>query len=471
MSFNDFLKWEETNINRLMSFKNAFGVHLWPLVRVRLAMIYIQTVYKHSDPHSKSENIGIRQKLLWAMRVVFRSIFFMPSSAILIFSTSVVNMKEGSGYVNRLYDEMKKTLGTDINICERSYRKVFRVPRRSVSFASDSFFILPIIISRFLKQDLADFRVNSEFVEYLKSSTIFNVVSDQLDGILDLLNSLSKQYRVYRYLVPALVKAKRIKAVVLEDASYGAANALLMKLFLRCGVMTIEHQHGLVAKNHPAYNYPCDVVGRRNQYYKYLPQYYMVFGEYWSRRIETPSNKIIWGFPYLSKKADVAKSTMKNIILIVSDGIDPQLVLGICKRLLLNDIKGRRIVLKLHPGEVPLMQERYGELLTYKNIEIKTYESVYDLLAETEYVVGVISTVMIEAFAFGLKPYVYKTEYSSEIFEGVEFNYFESIKELDKIFTEKNNMLREDIDLTYYWAVNSQARYKEFFIEKGVLNK
>jgi CDP-glycerol glycerophosphotransferase (TagB/SpsB family) len=85
-------------------------------------------------------------------------------------------------------------------------------------------------------------------------------------------------------------------------------------------------------------------------------------------------------------------------ILIISQGTVTPVMVDITKYLS-KALPQYTIIFKLHPGEVPFTL-RYEELKKYHNVQIKTYENIYELIAQSEIIVGYYSTSLFEAVAF-----------------------------------------------------------------------
>lgn len=468
MTFADFLLWEETHITKLMSFRASNGIHYWPIVRVFFAMRYLEVNNNLSNPHAAIDNSSFVTKLKWVFRTLFKAFIFAPKAPLFVFGSTVVNMKEGSSYTNRLYDTMKTILGSKMILCEASYRYVFRLPRKVTTYSSDLLTVLAYLNGKLVKISKNDKQEIEKFVSFLDEKFICKFDREIYSVVERITQSMVKRYPFYLRIAKYLKKWKTIKACMVEDASYGVDKAIFILALFKVGITTIEHQHGLIAKNHPAYNYAKTIVDKSNNYYQYLPKFYMTFGEYWSSCARTPSGKIVFGFPYLIKKT--TKKTVDEIldsILVVSDATMPQLNIDICTIIQRHVKNNEKIVLKLHPGEVPYLNERYGVLIGCENIYIKTYEPIYDMLSNAKMVVGFTSTVMVEALAYGIKPFVYKTDYSQEIFDGIDFNYFSTLTEFEGMFNETKR--KADTNTKCYWELESEKRYTEFFISQGVL--
>jgi hypothetical protein len=137
---------------------------------------------------------------------------------------------------------------------------------------------------------------------------------------------------------------------------------------------------------------------------EYLPDYYLTFGKYWGEQIQTPSTIVPVGNPTLNKSVDDLQkevSPQSNSILVVSQGTVTQKMVKIAKYLS-QALPKHTIIFKLHPGEVPFTH-RYEDLKKYHNVQIRTYDNIYELIASSEIIVGYNSTTLFEAVAFGGK--------------------------------------------------------------------
>jgi hypothetical protein len=190
-----------------------------------------------------------------------------------------------------------------------------------------------------------------------------------------------------------------------------------------CGTECIELQHGTMNKFHMGYSYP------NHNSVDYFPDKMYVFGQYWKEHVRLPlkpENVIVKGFPYfnaVSRKYLHLKKN-KNQITILSQGS-----IGLrMSRLFTNDVSrfgDFSVKYKLHPGEYARYKDEYQELIeadSFSNVEIidNNEQNLYHFLNTSEYVVGVYSTAVFEALAFGCKVIVLNlpgVEYMSELIE------------------------------------------------------
>ena len=78
----------------------------------------------------------------------------------------------------------------------------------------------------------------------------------------------------------------------------------------------------------------------------------MSYGKWWSEQIKLPIEKIEIGSPNRKKiKSNFKNNKQTNNILILSDGLDSDLIIDFAKRLNLLLKKKKRIFLRPHPIE------------------------------------------------------------------------------------------------------------------------
>ncbi|WP_197018542.1 hypothetical protein, partial [Methanoculleus sp. MH98A] len=185
-------------------------------------------------------------------------------------------------------------------------------------------------------------------------------------------------------------------------ASYLGITGEITRRFKEHGIKTVEVQHGYVGPEHYAYNY---LSGNADRVMKeYLPDYYLTFGKHWGEQVQTPSSVVTVGNPTLNRSVGELQrvtSPQPNSILVVSQGTVTSTMVRIAKYLS-RELPGYSIVFKLHPGEVPFTH-RYEDLRKYPNVQIRTYDNIYELIASSEIIVGYNSTTLFEAVAFSGK--------------------------------------------------------------------
>ncbi|GAF86230.1 unnamed protein product, partial [marine sediment metagenome] len=219
-------------------------------------------------------------------------------------------------------------------------------------------------------------------------------------------------------------------------------------------------QHGFVSKEHYAYNYPQYCIdNNHHQCRDYLPDYLLMFGEYWAENIRIPSKKIVVGYPYLNeilnRLIEYIKPKTKSI-LIVSQGTVTKSMVNIAKKLS-RTFTDYKIIFKLHPGEIPF-KERYSLLKNLSNIEIIGNYNIFELIAKNKIIIGYNSTTLVEALKFpGKRIFILENnDVPNEI--GYKFTNVEELIEAIKDNSKGYPKAKPE----YFWASNWEERFQEF---------
>ncbi|MEK9536421.1 MAG: hypothetical protein VWZ99_04675 [Aquiluna sp.] len=166
----------------------------------------------------------------------------------------------------------------------------------------------------------------------------------------------------------------------------------------QAGAKVLEIQHGFISNSHPAYSYPKLRI-------QSAPNRLLVWGDFWkqSARLPKGARAIVTG-PSLAfarqrnKAAEVAKQP--GSILFTSQGaVGDQLFDEACRWAEL--LPEQQITFRLHPNE---SLEHYESKGCPGNLNISHKEpSFLELLATTDFLVGVFSTTLYEGLSFGAK--------------------------------------------------------------------
>lgn len=457
MNIDVLLDYEKKNEKALSKLVVRNGIPIWPLVRIKIMMeaISIKDGLSLPSVSGRFDGLGSLMRFIWLSFSHMH--FFVGKNKLLVFSSNVVNMLHGGKYINRLYDVLKLDYGNEVVIFEDPYNKSYRRPRTvSVRYTAS---IKLLILIRVLFQKKAtkeELCAINTFLELLRNYPV------KLDDnfLMGLQRQMIKNIRYFAAMYSFYIsffKRTEPRIIIKEDASYGSSHYIFVKAAHMCGVEVVEMQHGLVYKNHPAYNFPLE----KNKYFFQdgLPDYLLTFGKYWNDNIRTPAKKVIIGMDYLSKmaKQDLRNETID--MLVISDGTMPDFYKKLCT-VLSCEFPDRKITLKIHPEEMMVLYERYGSL--FELIDIKTVEPVYELLRRAKVVIGCQSTVMVEALAYGVTPLVYKNISSETAYSNIAFNFYIDFNDLVKKL-RTNNYSNHELNIDYYWAKDPRKRIKKFF--------
>lgn len=208
-------------------------------------------------------------------------------------------------------------------------------------------------------------------------------------------------------------------------------------------IEVIEIQHGVMTKYHIGYNFPDVKI-------PYFPDKLLLWGEYWKGNVNLPKNvKIeLYGYPYLKKQCEKYKNIEKNLnqVIFISQGT-------IGKKLSEKAIEfakenpDLKVVYRLHPGEFLRWKKEYKDLYENRNLENleisdNNEKNLYEYLFESEYLIGVYSTVIYEALNLELKVGVINLFGAEYVEQLIKEGYIELFQVDEKINIERLKNLK-----------------------------
>jgi len=447
-------------------------VLMWPYIRWPLSLQLDSIIYP-SDYLSMA--LSSRKwyhlvKYICGSYVGKPSIKNNDSIQVVIFGSGVGNHTKRDCYFNRLTDYFYFQKEESTLVIEDSFHKQYKIPRCIKNISYHDWYYIRAAISRRLKKltykdkksiDTLMALLRTNFNEYLNEDNY-----QRIENILTVVaTSLPTWYKTYNKL---FTKAKP-KLVMLEDAAYGSRSHII-KWAKNHNIPTAEYQHGMISHNHVAYNYKYK-AHNKNFYNQYLPDYYLLYGKYWSEQICFPSKKIIIGNPYYSesilrvRELSKSKKPIKKI-LFLSTGLKVNIV----KQIILElreclDVNIFEIFFRPHPGERRLVTQRYGDLINKKCFQVDTTEDLYDSIFNSDYVVGDCSTAVFEAMGLCEYVYIIDHEYTRLNMPIQLFNIVKSGKELSEKIQKSQTVLREvhlELKIKDIWANDWKNNYLEF---------
>lgn len=466
-TLNDSLVIE--NNPKILDFRFEFDdILMWPFVRFNLFMIPIFREYKLTNPSASKGKWFLTDKMLYLKKTVMNSPFktgLKTKYDILIFCSGITNVKKGNKYFNRVSDYFAFINRDNTLLIEDSVRRKYYTPRVFPNICYHDFINLEAYIkSNFVKLSRKDVITIKNLLKFLEQKFPYKLEKFDLDTIENILLRISKRLNIYCYLYNKLFDKFIPKVIFIEDASYGGRSYILKWAKAR-NIIIIEPQHGIVYKNHPAYNYG-NAILNSYIYKEYLPDYFLTYGKYWSESINLPVKKIIIGNPNYSANIktininDLKKDKTK--ILIISSGTNADLI----ERIVLDmssivDNNKYEISFRLHPKELPMLKDRYSEIIAKDTIKIDTERDVYLSLLDTDFVAGNFSTVLFEAI--GICKSAFAIEHPITDFYDPDniFKRFSNAEELINL-VQRHNLDNNKINKDYIWEPNWEVNYKNF---------
>lgn len=198
--------------------------------------------------------------------------------------------------------------------------------------------------------------------------------------------------------------------IILVVCAYAFDCMVLCEVAHKMNISVVELQHGTIGSDHIAYNFYKKM--RLNSF----PDYVFTFGRYEKEYARFPLAKthiIPTGYPELENirnRYKKMKSNKKNILFISQTLIE---IAKFANEVAENiDSDKYQIIFQLHPFEYSCWKSTIGKYLSHPNIKVVgNYEhTVYESLAQADWVVGNYSTVLSEAQMFGVKVAVMKVD-------------------------------------------------------------
>jgi len=262
-------------------------------------------------------------------------------------------------------------IATNPIILERSFNGKIFEPYYGFEnrfFLEDSLAILVSLNSKFQNVNFKERKNISDYARWIAEIYDLKEVEENIEKML--FDGLKKTNSIKNMVKNTFASNSTIKICFLNRSSYlGWWRGTITRILHEFGFKILEIQHGFVSKSHYAYNYPDNIVKNPDHVsQKYLPDYLLMFGKYWADVVNTPSKKVILGYPYLdeiAKKLPINIKEISNRILIISQGTVTEKMANIAIELS-KKLSKYEIIFKLHPGRSHLKTD----IQNYHHIKI-----------------------------------------------------------------------------------------------------
>jgi len=448
----------------ILKYKFSFDNYLmWPIIRYR----FISKAAKMYDEKITQKKPNKLEIIKYLFQVFFKYPHIKKQKDIVSFGNTVSNILIEENYFNRIHDYYNLIFPDNTLFFERPENLRYRTPRFFKStYYHDYIKLMPLIKGKiFGKISTQQLKNIDEFINYLKDNFYVKFEESFYSNIKTLLINEEKMLKYRKKYYLKTLKKIKPKIVFLNAAHYGG-ESYIIKWAKELGITTAEFQHGVVSRNHPAYNYG-EYLRNSEEYKKYVPDYFITYGEYWNKQIKIPNKTYVVGNPHFHESIKKYKNIKeeKNTIMIVSQGTNTSFFVKIAKELSKN-FDNKTILFKLHPGEIPF-ENRYQELYSYSNIKIIKNGDIFKYIKNSEIIIGHNSTVLFEAYGFNKKIFVYNDESSRKYIPsqiGIRFNDLDELVNLMK--TNKDNFTESE-NIDYFFNSKWKENYIKF-IKKEV---
>jgi len=389
--------WEIESKLNLLEYE-IDGIKIWQVVRMEVYGKLLSDLLSLDESHKTSTVV---EKLKNSKSMIYNSIFnnpiFSEQCDIVIFPHDRV-IKVEDEYIDIYTHYLIDNLDVDkqkVLILEKPYGQLHFTKKKDNKKYLDYSILLNGIKVKFFKNNKQ--LDNKYLLIQNELKKVFGLDIDIKDIFIRNL-SIFKNYYKYYFKLLKKIQPKQIYLVV----SY--AYPWLIKVAKDLNIESIELQHGTFSKYHLGYSYPFSM-----DKIAYFPDKFLVWNGYWKDLIPLPINKKnIEIIPFEFQRREIAKyknlPKIKNQVIVLSQGP----ISNMLAKVILDNFeffKNKTIKYKLHPGEF----QRYKEynyltkLNSYDNVEIVLESDLYELLAQSEYQVGVSSTALYEGLEFNLK--------------------------------------------------------------------
>lgn len=275
-----------------------------------------------------------------------------------------------------------------------------------------------------------------------------------------LVNETAEKILLCRFRYPMLERIiKKINPkVIIETVSYAMDRMIINEIAEKMGIITIELQHGVMHKEHGAYQYSNGMTVRQ------FPQKIFLFSEYCKNIAQLPiskENQIVTGFPYFERKKKEYENKRynhqkKRVLFISQITVGEELSRLACDLEQRIDHNEYQIIYKLHPAEYTIWKERYS-YLTGINIQVidNNKTDLYELFATCQYQVGVYSTAIFEGLGFGLKTYILETGRSDIMKDLCNMRFADMVSDAEELKRKLELTEESDISVMEFWKENA----------------
>lgn len=463
MKLDDFLKFEEEHDLLKYKFSNS-GYCMWPYIRFQIVSYLVMgdnTAIRSSEDNNlvRSSKLKILGKLFleyFNSIVQYKNIGRLNKSRLLFVTNDRSDIPSQDGWYNRNLDGFADCNARDSQIIILS-DNTRHTPRRFQRFYFD---VRHTLNSKVLE------RINSINTDDKHTAEmLINELKEHLPEINDYLDNriMPILYRKCKCIdfdikhIKALIKKVNPEIAIVEDGCYGYDKSILIKTFKDNKITVMEPQHGLIGLNHPAYNYS---YSKESEYNRYLPDYYLSYGQYWESVSRLPIKVIPVGAPNFYSNLVDGKEKKGRILIALTDyssyWID---FVKDC----LSDKKEVDIVIKAHPLSTNLLDD-FREFEDVEGIELCAQGNIYDFISEAEFIMSDMSTVIFEAYCKKKKVFVYDCEQSNNFIPkeiGFRIKSYSDFNSIVDILDNSNYLFADNVD--YYFNSNWRDNYTKIF--------
>ncbi len=461
--------------DRIVQFRfKESGLLMWPFVRyIVYERIYRNFFMKENILGQEREIAGYDLKGLVNSYLHFNPLRKAERRSVLFCVGAMECVKDKEGYYyNRIFQPFFDACQSEAVVIERDLFFRHLLPRRESNILykhqdmKELRLLLDAKIKKLSKEDTGSI---AGIMTFLKENLPYQLTEEQYERVREILTVYAKGLKNIQSFYRKLIAKYRPRLVIVEDGCYGEHIAIALKTFNDMGIVTAEVQHGLIGRNHLAYNL-AEKLQNMEEYRSYLPGYFLSFGKYWEETMRIPCKKVTIGSANCNLAMDGCSehSVPKKRILIMP-GVNSQIYVPLVEKIL-TDIPGVRLTVKLHPnaGKQKVLFERWSH---DERVRISNEGNINDYFAWADYVTGDGSTALYEAAARRKRVFVYGTEESETYIDkktGVWFTDAEDfLNKWNTVTDEEWDRLSGQFHPEDYFAPDPGKRFLDFVQSMG----
>lgn len=394
--------WELEKEFDLLDFEIQ-GVKIWQFLRMN---IYYEIAQKtdvfsmHTSPEKRSVQFNYKLHRLFNSLFILNPLLDRVQRDVLVFPhvrKVTVDDQSVDIYTKYLIDEFKEQ-GVNYQAYERTFDNRLctqeQAPRRH-------FEIIEILLNYYHK--FMNVKLSKDELE--KVQVLNRRINAEFNIFMDLRQKISKElprFKISYWIFKKVLQIKKPQRVYLV-VNYGWM-APLISAAKDLRIETIELQHGTFSDYHLGYSFP-----NEKKEIAYFPSKFWVWNDFWKGMCKLPLNDseiISYRFKYFDserKKFVDCKKFPDQIIVISQGAIGYKLAEAVLANM--DRLTRYKVKYKLHPGEYGSWEHNphLVKLKQLSNVEVLADNKIplYQLLAESKYLVGVFSTAVFEGLDFG----------------------------------------------------------------------
>jgi hypothetical protein len=396
---------EIEKINNLFEWQIG-GVFIWELIRYQ---VYTMALHDNFDKTARVKHSfyykmrTVLSKLIYKIQknanaIIYQPFFGRAVNDALVFESSRKLLFNGA-YIDPYTEFTCRDLEKQ-GLSFTRYQSSYSYDRLAARNANTKSLDLAALMFG-LKAKFTDLTLQA--FELQKIDSLAQIINRDLNISLDLLTLVKKEIKIFRLscsFYSSLLKTKKPREVYLVNFCDKAG---LIAAAKQNKIRVTDIQHGLISADDIIYNYP----GVEEGSLRYFPDRFFAWDKIWSRVSKLPLKEadiINYGNKYLDNQKTRYSHVVKEplqLMVVSQPGFTHAIAAEVLKHS--KHFAGFKVLYKLHPAE-------YDSAFNFPEIEklskehnftfVKRDVDLYELLAASRYVLGLGSTVLIEALSF-----------------------------------------------------------------------